>query len=125
MIHDTFVYEIPGYEPFMWDVTIAQQLVAAGAIEATIAMPFEDMAEVVSKNDVVPEHVDRVDPTIPGIAAPIINPCLTPRGISYVLIDGTHRCAKALRQQQPFIVYLLTDVAARRALLSGPADCTV
>jgi hypothetical protein len=52
----------------------------------------------------------------PGIAAPLV----FDGRIAYVLIDGQHRCARALRDGIVFKAQLLTDAAARLCLIDCP-----
>jgi len=116
---DTFEYQIPGYEPILWSVRRAERALAEGELMATVDMTLEQMRMVVERNYVDPAHLDRVDPSAPGIGAPLV----WEGAIQYILIDGNHRCARALRDGRlSYRVRLLTDAGAQAAFLSGPLD---
>lgn len=112
-----FTYEVPGFAPVHWDITFAIAEAEAGHVVATVAIEPEHMAAIRAGNAWDAAKLDTVDPTIPGIGAPII----IEGKVIYILIDGTHRCVRCLRDGLPFHARLLTDEAARRCVLSGPA----
>src|SRR5262249_50956848 len=67
------------------------------------------------------EHIDHVDPTIPGIIAHLHH--RTPEGEllqGHVLIDGHHRGARCLRDGLPFFAYLPRGEGSRPILVMGP-----
>lgn len=120
--HESFRYTVPGYGDVRWDVTVAQQLVTAGHTRALVPISVQTTREIAERNTWDPAKLDHVDPSIPGICAPLVKPD-DPGGphIYSVLIDGTHRCARAARDGLPFSAYLLTDDAARACVIDGPA----
>ena len=116
---DVFTYELfplPG-DPLVWDITRAKELVAEGRVIRRVPMDANGMREIAQNNDWNPAHLPNVDPALPGIAAPIIVPGI---GTIYTLIDGTHRCVRALLEGRIFYADLLTDEAGRACLISGP-----
>lgn len=126
-----FRYQIPG-EPgdVVWNVTAALAAVARGEIVATVTMDPAALRDLCRRNTWDPHHIDEVDPSIPGIGAPLVFDPATHvcpegsapgKGIYYVTIDGLHRAARCLRDELPFKVQLLTDAAAKACLISGPA----
>ena len=98
-------------------VTLAKVLVEAGQVVACIEIPQAMMSEIAQRNEWDPAKLDRADPSIPGIAVPMIND----GQIQYTLIDGMHRLARAIRDGLSFKAHLLTDDAARACLITGPA----
>jgi hypothetical protein len=112
-----FVYEVPNVGTLEYSITCAQAAIDRGAIEATVLMTEEQMRDVVAKNEIDHARLDDVDPAVPGIGAPIV----WEGAIIYILIDGSHRCARALRDGTPFRVHLLTDQAAADCLVRGVA----
>ena len=113
---ETFQYDIPGHPPVCWNVTAAKRAVAAGQVVARVTVPPDQLAAISQKNDWTQAGVDRADPTVPGIGAPLI----WDGGILYVLIDGTHRAVRALQTGVPFDADLLTDDASRACLITAP-----
>lgn len=115
--HESFRYQIPGEPDILWDVTIARAALEAGYLLTEVEIPRSEMQEIANRNAWDPVKLDAVDPAIPGIGAPLVLPQL---GVIYVLIDGLHRNARALRDGLPFRARLLTDDAARACFLEGP-----
>jgi hypothetical protein len=115
-LQQVFRYTLDTGEPdIVWDINKAKAMVAAGLVEwpqpqpITLAM----MQEIADANEWEPEHVDEVDPSRPGIAAPILH-----QGqVIYILIDGHHRNARALREGRSFSAYLLTNEASRACVV--------
>lgn len=113
---ETFCYNVPGYPPIRWNVNAAKWAVANGGTIALVDITPEMMRDVAAKNSWDEAHLANVDPSVPGIGAPFV----WGGGIIYVLIDGIHRNARALREGKGFKAHLLTDEAARRCLIEGP-----
>lgn len=93
-----------GEPPIRWNVSYAKQLVAAGYYVALKPVDRETMQQISERNSWDPAHVETVDETTPGIAAPYLHEGT----LIYILIDGIHRCVKALRKGTSFHAYLLS-----------------
>lgn len=115
--HESFTYEIPGHGKIIWDVTTARERADAGGIAATVMIDKEQMELIARNNDWQASKLAHVDIAIPGIGAPMV----WQGQIIYVLIDGTHRCVRALHEGKPFEARLLSDDAARQSVLFAPA----
>lgn len=121
-----FEYRIEG-EPgtLIWNVTKARALVASGhGTFDCVPISREVMQDIANQNEWDPSHVAKADPALPGIASPLIVPnnlhgMVGDRVIIYQIIDGIHRCVRALQLGLPFSAHLLTDEAAR-ACYQGP-----
>jgi hypothetical protein len=113
---ETFTYEVPGYQPVRWDILQAKAHVQAGHVLTRLTLSRETQQDIADRNTWDPAKLDQSDPTVPGIAAPLV---YDGRTVMYVLIDGLHRNARALRDHRPFQAYLLTDAAARDCVLEG------
>lgn len=115
---ETYQYSMPGYDDVWWNVSRAKDEIAAGHILTTVPIERDQMEGIAEKCGFDEARLDRVDDSQPGIGAPLLIP---DEGIIYVLIDGTHRCVKALRAGRIFSAQLLTDDAAARCVMSGDA----
>jgi len=98
-----------------WNVTQAQAEIAAGHVLARSEIAPSDMQAIADSNEWTEEGVANADAALDGIAAPI----LALGVVIYVLIDGTHRCVRALREGRPFFAKLLTDDANRRCVIDA------
>lgn len=115
-IGETYEYTIPGYETVWWNISRAKWEVRDPAnVEVTVPIERDQMQAIADRNDFDPDHLATVDETQPGIGAPIF----IEDEVAYILIDGTHRCVKALRADRPFYAQLLTHAANERCLLRG------
>lgn len=115
---EKFSYEVPGYRPVAWNINIAKELVESGRVVRRVEIDREELRNIMTRNAWDEEGVARADPSKPGIGAPIVdhvNKC-----VLYVLIDGTHRAVRALRDGVPFTANLLTDAAAEACTICGP-----
>jgi hypothetical protein len=99
-----------------WNITQAQREIAAGHVMARTEIAREDMRAIAASNDWTEDGVTNADPTLDGIAAPLFDGNGT---IIYVLIDGTHRLVRALREGRPFFAKALTDEANRRCVIDA------
>lgn len=117
-LQQVFEYIIPDIGTLRWDINRARACVTAHPRPAW-PIPPHDLAEIVAANTHDPAHLDAVNPAEPGIAAPL----LTEGHIDYILIDGHHRAARALRDGLPFAAVPLSDAENRRCLLSAPPGC--
>lgn len=114
----TFDREGVDYAPLVYDITLAKFLIEKTpreAILATVSIDREAMAEIAERNDWNEAHLTEVDIADPGIGAPF----LWNNAIEYLLIDGTHRCVRAMREGKTFRAHLLSDDAAKRCLISA------
>ena len=114
---EEYVHHIDGYPPLRWNVTLAKALVRQGQVLTTVDVPREELVNITTRNEWDPAHAALVDCAQPGIAAPII----WEGRLTYMPIDGTHRCARALQLGVPMRMQLLTDDAAKRCY-SGPVE---
>lgn len=107
--HQVFEWrEASSGQVFAWDVTLAEKFRGNGFILMTTVAERDQMEAVKRNNEWDPLVVARADPSIHGIGAPIVKD----GAIAYILIDGTHRCVRALETGVPFEVDLLTDEVA-------------
>lgn len=110
-----YTYSVDGHGDIVWDIGLALAFANAGEIETTIEVDRDQMAMIAARNDFNEARLAEVDPSIPGIAAPVWIPQIDQR--VYVLIDGTHRCVRALRDGVPFHARVLTHVAALKCMV--------
>jgi hypothetical protein len=103
---------------YVFDVELARQIVKNTPNRPTGVVPPEILTKMLEVNeDHVPEHIDHVNPRIPGIAGQRLG------GIA--LIDGNHRARRCLRDGLPFHVYLLDLTESMQCLIhSDPVDFT-
>jgi hypothetical protein len=113
-----FRYTIPGEATqLIWSITAALQAVKDGLTIGCVAIPPEEMQAIADRNEWDASRLDAVDPTIPGIAAPILHE----GEAQWILIDGQHRNARALRDGLGFKAWLLREDVSRACLLQAPA----
>jgi len=75
-----------------------------------LLVPREDLAAILQVNGITEEHVNHVDITLPGIAAPVE---FMPSGQPVMgLIDGSHRATRCFREGRDFFAYQLTPKEA-------------
>lgn len=109
----TYIFTFDDGHTIQWNITQALKYVAQLEASQAIEVPGEALRIFVANNTPDPQRYDLVDPTIPGIAAPI----RTEGRIEYILIDGNHRAGRALRDGLPFRAYTLSDIASRSCIL--------
>jgi hypothetical protein len=88
----------------VWDIELARHICSDG--RAAVAVSADWLSEALRINQTEIQHLDHVDPAVPGIACtfgysgdvPIVG-----------LIDGSHGAARCCRDGLPFRVYVLTD----------------
>lgn len=122
--HQTFRYFLPGEPDIVWDINAAENIIRRGTagalgfleLPAPQPIPPDQMRSIAEKNAWDPAMIHLADPSVPGIAAPLINE----GAIMWVLIDGMHRNARALRDGLPFAAWLLSDQGSRLCLLTDP-----
>ena len=124
----TFEYSFPNGDQIVWSVDKAMDLVRDGQVLTLMELPRDQMLLIAQRNEWSLSKLEDADPSEPGIAAPIIvtrdeQPQLGPelKHIIYVLIDGTHRCVRALCNGVPFKAHILTDQASSQSILLAPA----
>ncbi len=113
---ETFWYMKHSY---VYDVDLARLYTSDG--RETVELDPDDVRTSVAESDINDEHIDHVDPSIPGIVAHVI--FQDPSGEllnGHVLIDGHHRAARCLREGRPFEVYLLTEEESVAAMQTCP-----
>ncbi len=120
LVIETFRFEIPDVGIILWNITLAKDLIEQRS-QDIIEIVKEEMVKIVLRNEYDHDHSNHVDPSIPGIGAPIV----FENTIIYMLIDGIHRCARALRDNVPFYARLLTDDDARACILQCPEEVLV
>jgi hypothetical protein len=96
-------------QTFAWAIELAINICSDGRTPSAV-LP-EHVNAILSVNDTNPSHLDHVDPNIPGIACVCGYAGEQPL---LVLIDGSHRAARCLRDNIPFFVYLLSEEESRR-----------
>jgi sirohydrochlorin ferrochelatase len=113
VVPSSFTYTLPDGQQITWDITRALAHLKAITWQ-TVEIPRDQMQLIVEKNEHDPQRYGLVDPSIPGIAAPIV----WEGARMYILIDGTHRTGRALRDGLSFFAHLLTDEGSRDCVLS-------
>lgn len=104
---------------FIYDVDAARRLVNDG--RESVELERESVEWSVHTSDIDDEHVGHVDASIPGLIAHV--QMLSEEGElvkAHRLIDGHHRAARCLREERPFLAYLLTEEESEQILLSRP-----
>lgn len=93
-----------------WDIDLASQICSDG--RPALPIPRDVLDTILQVNGTTPEHLDHVDLKYPGIACSVDR---TPEGQPVLnLIDGSHRAARAHRDQAEFFAYFLTDEESER-----------
>ena len=113
--HECFTFTTFDGRQIMLDVTVAKTLVSEGQTVACVPLELVDVFAIARNNEWTEDGVDKADPSKPGIAIPMRNG----DQVLYILIDGTHRAVRSLRDGSTFSAYLLNDDAARRCYLKG------
>ena len=110
-------------ETLRWNVTKALELVAAGRVIRKERLSAEVMLSVAENNEWTDDGVANADPSVPGIAAPVVEN----GAVMFVLIDGIHRCVRSIvdlasgvEGAKPFEAWLLTADANRECLMIAP-----
>lgn len=88
----------------VWDIELARHICSDGRMPVEISPEWLD--EMVRVNEVTLQHLDHVDPTVPGIACAFGYAGQTPL---IGLIDGSHGASRCRRDGLPFRAYLLSD----------------
>jgi hypothetical protein len=113
---EIYRYDLDTGGTILWNVTLAQAFIAAGRSLGLEEVPRAQMALVAARDAYDPVHVGEVDPTTPGICAPLIEA----GAVQYIVIDGRHRLVRAYQMGQPFQVEVLRDRDARICVLAAP-----
>jgi hypothetical protein len=88
-----------------WDVELALRLCSDGRKPARVHPVLLD--EMLRVNRYWPDHLDHVDPALPGIMC--VFEYEDGSQVLVCLIDGSHRAARCRRDDLPFFAYLLTE----------------
>src|SRR5437588_8934695 len=106
---------------YEYDVDRACTLVRDG--REPVELDEDSARSSVDESELDECHLPHVNPDIPGVIAHVRY--ATDQGEElhgHVLIDGHHRAARCLREQRPFLAYLLTEEESQAILLRGPDD---
>ena len=117
---ETFTYDVPNVGSVKWDISRARLQAAAGFVVATSEVSRETLQGISARYQYDEAVVATADPLEPGLAAPLIFP--ETGEAMWVLIDGTHRAVKALRENVPFTVQHLSAEASRACIIEGPPE---
>ena len=104
---------------FKFDVERAWTFVADG--REVLELDRESIEWSLRGASIDEDHLDHVDPGIPGLIAHIwlrSDDGEISRG--HVLIDGNHRAARCLRDTRPFLVFVLSEEESDAILLRSP-----
>jgi hypothetical protein len=118
----TFSYNTDSLGRLTWNVTKALALVQEHG-SPLVEVPREVMEQVRDHYRYREEPdwravVDAADPTVPGVGAGFWHPDF--KEWYTVLIDGTHRCVRAVELHLPFHAYLLSPQDSYACLLFAP-----
>ena len=106
---------------YVYDVDLARRYTSDG--RDTVELDPGDVRSSVAESDINDEHIDHVDPSIPGIVAHVIFQDSSGELLNgHVLIDGHHRAARCLREGRPFEVYLLTEEESVATMQTCPGN---
>ncbi len=114
------VYTVTRYRDnalLAFDIELASEICQDG--RTPVEIPVETLESILKVNAITPEHVDHVDPTVPGISCPVD---VTPNRQEVLgLIDGSHRAARCRRDGIPFFAFQMTMEEAQRCLETDAA----
>lgn len=118
-VFQTYRYTIQGEQDLVWDITKAKRLALNNDnLRAITEIPRAEMEDILRRFDYDKEYARTVDPSQPGIGAPMVMEVGGRTAIAFIVIDGVHRIARAVELNKPFKVRLLTDEASRACLVS-------
>ncbi len=113
---ETYLYLDRSYE---FDVDRARTLVQDG--REPLELEDESVRQSVRRSEIDAEHVDHVDTSHPGIIAHVFYRTADGEEVqAHLLIDGNHRAARCLKEQRPFLAYLLSEEESRAIVLRSP-----
>lgn len=114
-----FTFERSDGQVFAWAIDLAIKFCSDGRMPFPV--PMQDLGTILGVNEINQGHLEHVDPRIPGIACTCgaINGCAL-----LVLIDGSHRAARCLKERRPFLVYTLTEEESLRCQERVPSLLT-
>jgi glutamate-1-semialdehyde 2,1-aminomutase len=93
---------------YRFDLAQARALVTDG--RELVEVDDESIRASIADHEIDAEHLDHIEPTCPGIIAHVQSRSASGELLTgHVLIDGHHRAARCLREQRPFLAYLLTE----------------
>ena len=111
---ETYTYEWPGGSA-TWNIAKAKQCILDGRAAGWNDVPRDQLQIIADRYEYDEAKVTLADPSIPGIAAPILDQ----DQVVYVIVDGIHRAVRAYRDGQPFIVLILSDSDSRTCILGS------
>ena len=104
---------------YEFDVERARRFVSDG--REALEIDEESVLASVEECLIDAEHVEHVDPAIPGIIASIYyRPPGEESVQAHLLLDGHHRAARCLRDDLPFFAYLLSEEESKEIVLRSP-----
>lgn len=110
--HEVFSFESDGVS-YMWDVTIALELIEAGTLDGYRYLVWLDEIPESLNVKVDPAHVERV--TLQRLMQPLL--FVTMHDGSVLPIDGWHRIAKARSMRLPVLpAFIATDDSGFRLI---------
>jgi hypothetical protein len=115
--HEYYRYLGTWYE---FDVERAKEMVRDGRAPAEVEP--ESVRESVENSRITDEHIDHVDPSIPGLIAHVWYTDEDGTVHGHILIDGNHRAARCLRDGRAFFAYVLTEEESRAILWRSPNE---
>jgi hypothetical protein len=119
-IEEVFEYTVPDRGTLLFNIDAAKKAVADGRILRTVEIDRAEMEHIASRNLIRAEYVAAADHTQPGIAAPM----LVDDEVIYILIDGNHRCARAVQINAPFFAHILPVDAAIESIITFEPQLT-
>lgn len=115
---EAFTFTVNTGEVLQWNITKAKELVAAGHVVGKEDLDVATMASIARSNEWTADGVAAADASEPGIAAPVVGP---DGETIFVIIDGVHRCVRAMLDSKPWAAWLLTLEANAACLLVAPS----
>jgi hypothetical protein len=93
---------------FKFNVDMARKFIADG--REPVELDADDVRYSIDRADINKEHVEHVDPSLPGIIAHVFFPTKDGRVVHATrLIDGHHRAARCQQLNQTYRAFLLTE----------------
>jgi len=116
---EVYRYNINGIGYILYDINKARECIAERSEMRDIEVPADEMPSICNNLDGEDEaRIEAADPGTNGIGATL----LWEGERVILLIDGQHRCAKAMRLGIPFHIDLLTDDDLRECIISVPME---
>lgn len=107
------------YDQYKFDVDLARELTSDG--REAFLLEKDDVEHAVAWAHIHEPHLDHVDLTYPGIVAHYWYVTEEDEVLhGTVLIDGHHRAARALRDNVPFYVRVLSEEESKQVTMREP-----